>query len=311
MNNASNHASHIADDLTLALGMNPSLSTEELNVIAQHKVEQRNNTPQADFFNLSPNQVSNWLYAPFNALMAVTMNTPTTLTTSPVMRYLTLIIEQAMQQGGSFKATTKGNLPAKLVTQATDLLPEFAVAKYNTEISISEFAGSNEDKFNALHYTRILAEIAGIIYLRSGRFHVKKTAQKQYQNQGIAAFFLPMLEAATTQYNWGYFDAFQNNVDLRTFWVFALWRLQSHCSIEQLTEDLITAFPDLLNQFESNYYSDPKQQLSNLIESRFINRFLVFWGFITVDPKRVNNGQPINIKSDIQPLLGQTFKFLI
>ncbi|MDT8406590.1 MAG: hypothetical protein RQ715_05010 [Methylococcales bacterium] len=51
----------------------------------------------------------------------------------------------------------------KLVKQASELLPEFA--------------GSNEDKFNALHYTRVLADISGIIYRRSGRYHVKKLAQ--------------------------------------------------------------------------------------------------------------------------------------
>jgi len=48
--------------------------------------------------------------------------------------------------------------------------------------------GSNEDKLNALHYTRVLAEISSIIYRRSGRYHVKKSAQKQYQTLGIQAF---------------------------------------------------------------------------------------------------------------------------
>ena len=56
---------------------------------------------------------------------------------------------------------------------------------------------------------RLLAEIAGIIYLRSGRFHVKKAAQKQYQRHGLNAFFLPMLEAAVTGYNWGYLDSWR------------------------------------------------------------------------------------------------------
>lgn len=88
------------------------------------------------------------------------------------MRYLELILEDAMVQGGFIKATGKGNLPAKLVKQATELLPEFAVARCETEPSICEFAGSNEDKFNALRYTRILAELAGILCLKSGRIHV-------------------------------------------------------------------------------------------------------------------------------------------
>lgn len=50
-----------------------------------------------------------------------------------------------------------------------------------------------EDKFNALHFTRILAEVAGIIDCKAGHFQVKKTVQEQYQTQGIRAFFLPML----------------------------------------------------------------------------------------------------------------------
>ncbi|WP_202945279.1 hypothetical protein [Hahella chejuensis] len=125
-----------------------------------------------------------------------------------MMRYLALIIDEAMAQEGALKATSKGNLPAKLVKQTSELLPEFSVAQFERDISISEFAGSNEDKFNALHYTRVPAEISGIIYRRSGRYHVKRAAQKQYQALGIQAFFKPMLEAAISKYNWGYLDGF-------------------------------------------------------------------------------------------------------
>jgi len=81
-----------------------------------------------------------------------------------------------------------------------------------------------------LHYTRVLAEISGIIYRKSGRFHIKKAAQKQYQTHGVKAFFLAMLEAVASKYNWGYLDGWENDVELRTFWLFMLWRLQSQWS---------------------------------------------------------------------------------
>ena len=170
------------------MAMNPNLSLDELNAALQHKVQDRNNQPHPDFCGVTPTQMANWLYAPFDQLQWVTISTPDSLSASPVMRYLALILDDAMAQEGSFKATTKGNLPTKLVKQASELLPEFAVAQFERNISISEFAGSNEDKFNALHYTRVLAEISGIIYRRSGRYHVKKSAQKQYQVLGIQAF---------------------------------------------------------------------------------------------------------------------------
>ena len=227
----------------------------------------------------------------------------------PVMRYLALILDEAMSKDGSFKATAKGNLPAKLVKKASALLPEFAVAKFDVSISINEFGGSSEDKFNALHYTRILAEIAGIIYLKSGCSHVKKAAQKQYQIHGLNAFFLPMLEAAVTGYNWGYLDAWDDHLNLRTFWVFMLWRLQSHASIEKLTEEMCVAFPDFLNQFPIDKYFSSKEQLAMLIETRFVERFLQFWGFVTVSPRSMLDNEKVPRTVDLQQLLNQTFKF--
>ena len=176
MDSLSKQSAELVDDLAQAVAMNPNLSLDELNLVAQHKVQERNNRPHAELCGLTPNQMQNWLYGPFNQWTGVTMTTPDDLSRSPVMRYLALILDEAMQQEGSFKATSKGNLPLKLVKQASALLPEFAISKFDIPVSINSFAGVNEDKFVALHYTRILAEIAGIIYLKSGRFHVKSGA---------------------------------------------------------------------------------------------------------------------------------------
>lgn len=311
MDTVSKQHAQVCDDVEAMLAMNPDLSLDELNAALQHKVQDSNDQPHPDFCGMTPTQMANWLYAPFDELQWVTITTPDDLSASPVMGYLTLIVDEAMEHEGSFKATSKGNLPAKLVKQASELLPEFAVSQFSRNISISEFAGSNEDKFNALHYTRVLAEIAGIIYRRSGRYHVKKSAQKQYQTLGIQAFFKPMLEAAISKYNWGYLDGFEYGVDLRTFWLFMLWRIQSHNSVDQLIEEVMTAFPDLLLAFSSNDYFSPERNLSMLIASRFIERFLQFWGFIIIDPRRYLNGEPVARIVKVQPLLKQTFQFTI
>ncbi|MBA0217770.1 SEC-C domain-containing protein [Pectobacterium brasiliense] len=311
MNSVSQQHSQLLDDVQAMLAMNPNLSLDELNAALQHKVLDRNNQPHPDFCGVTPRQMANWLYAPFDELQWVTINTPDCLSASPVMRYLALILDEAMAQDGSFKATSKGNLPTKLVKQASGLLPEFAVAQFEYDKSISEFAGSNEDKFNALHYTRVLAEISGIIYQRSGRYHVKKSAQKQYQTLGVQAFFKPMLETAINKYHWGYLDRFEFDVDLRTFWLFMLWRIQRHHSVDQLVKEVMTAFPDLLLAFPTDGYFSPKRSLNMLIESRFIERFLQFWGFVTVDPKRYISAEPVARMVQVQPLLKQTFQFTI
>ncbi|MFK4754791.1 YecA family protein [Oceanobacter antarcticus] len=311
MDNVSKQHAQVFDGVEAMLAMNPDLTPDELDVALQHKVQDRNNQPHPDFCGVTPTQMANWLYASFDELQWVTISTPDDLSASPVMRYLALILDESMENNGSFKATSKGNLPAKLVKQASELLPGFAVSQFPINISISEFAGSNEDKFNALHYTRVLAEISGIIYRRSGRYHVKKSAQKQYQAQGIQAFFKLMLEAAIRKYNWGYLDGFEQDVDLRTFWLFMLWRIQSHKSVDDLIEEVVTAFPDVLLAFSSDDYVSPERNLSALIESRFIERFLQFWGFIIIDPRRYLKGEPVARMVQVQPLLKQTFQFTI
>lgn len=311
MDGFSKQHAQVFDDVEAMLAMSPNLSFDELNAVLQQKMQDRNHQPHPDFCGLSPMQMSNWLYAPFNELQEVSISTPDDLSNSPVMRYLALILDEAMAQEGSVKATSKGNLPAKLAKQASELLPEFSVARFERDISISEFAGSNEDKFNALHYTRVLAEISGIIYRRSGRYHVKKLAQKQYQALGIQAFFKPMLEAAISKYNWGYLDGFEDDVDLRTFWLFMLWRIQSHHSVDQLVKEMMTAFPDVLQAFSIDDYLSPARRLSMLIESRFVKRFLQFWGFVAMDPIRYINAEPVARVVEVQPLLKQTFQFTI
>jgi hypothetical protein len=311
MDTVSKQRAEVIDDLEQVIAMNPNLSLDEINAVAGHRMSELNNQPIADFCDLSPMQMANWLYSPLNELAWVTTSVPDDLSSSPVMRYLALILDEAMQNEGSFKATAKGNLPAKLVKQASALLPEFSVAQFKTVPSISDFSGSNEDKFNALHYARVLAEISGIIYRRSGRYHVKKSAQKQYQVHGVNAFFLPMLEAATHHYNWGYLDSWEHNVDLSTFWVFMLWRLQSHGCVDQLIEEVATAFPDLLLEFSSEEYFSPAMMLSMLIESRFIHRFLQFWGFVTATPTPIFAKEHVLRKVEILPLLKQTFQFAV
>ena len=309
MNSSSKQQGAVIDDIQQIALMNPNLSLEDLNIVAQQKIETANNSAHSDFCGLSPAQMHNWLYAPFYTLKGVTIDTPDDVKSCPVMRYLSIILDEAIQNSGAFKATSKGNLPTKIVKQACELLPEFAIAQFEQDISISEYAGSNEDKFNALHYTRILAEITGIIHLRNGRYYLEQSAQAQYQEQGIQAFFMPMLETATTQYNWAYFDAWEEDIDLRTFWLFMLWRLQTHTSLEQLRDEVITAFPDLLEKCPSSEYLSPTQLLESLISSRFIRRFLEFWGFITLDPRHYIDRKKIHRKANIQPLMKHTFRF--
>ncbi|MFO1367389.1 MAG: hypothetical protein U1F46_00220 [Marinagarivorans sp.] len=262
--------------------MNPNLNLEEINALMGHKMNERNNRPIADFCGLSPTQMMNWTHAPFDELSGVKITTPADLRICPVMRYLDLMIQEAVQQGGSFKATARGNLPAQLVKQASALLPEFAIAAYEQEISISDFAGNKEDNVRALHYTRVLAEITGILTAKDGRFWLSHAAQTQYQANGINGFFKPMLDAAVNQFDWDYLDGIEQDIDLRNFWLFMLWRVHSHGSLKKMFKEVSIAFPALLAQLAAAGEEEPDWLLPIIINTRFVDRFFSIGGLLSM-----------------------------
>jgi hypothetical protein len=301
----------VLEEIKLIAAANPQLSIDELNIVLQHRVQARNARSLTDFCGLAPNQMANWLYSPIEQLDGVTVAVPHDLSGSPVMSYLQLILNEAMQNGGAFKSTSKGNLPIRLVRQASALLPSFAVSEHHYHISISEFAGATEDKFNALHYTRILAELGGILYRSKGQFRVKKAEQKRYERHGVQAFFIPMLKAATDRYNWAYMDGWEVGSDLRLIWLFMVWRLHSHGDVERLVGEVIRAFPALVPQTARGDDEASSELLSRIIESRFLGRFLEFWGFVVVNPRRIIEGAIQAPQVKVLPLMSQVFQFQI
>jgi hypothetical protein len=311
LDGAAKQSAEIADELAQSIAMNPNLSMDEVNVLLAHKMAERNNRPLDEFCGLSPTQMMNWLHAPLSELSWVTINTPADLTACPVIRYLQLMMQEAIQQGGSIKATARGNLPANLVKQASALLPEFAIAQYEKEISISDYAGNNEDNFRALHYTRVLAEIAGFFTFQNGRFWLTEAAHEQYLAGGINSFFRPMLEAAVSQFNWGYLDGWESQINLRTFWLFMLWRVYSHGSLLKMFKEMATAFPDLLAQMAAEGEDSPERMLPIMIHLRFVKRFLQYWGFVVHNPYGWYKATEETEECQVLPLLKQTFIFAV
>lgn len=257
-----------------------------------------------------PEQMHTWLNGRWNAWQGVEFSTPEDLSGSPVMRYLEVLLANMLEAGGSIKLTTKGNLPLQIVQQCNALAEQLSCLGERVHITISEYQGRNEDDFNALHYTRVLAELAGILYPRSGRLHFKKAAQKKFQQQGVAGFYADMLDTATRQYNWGYLDGFPEGYPLRELWLFMLWRLQSHQSIEQLADDVKAVIGTTLKQMPAPDYGSRHQELLQVISTRFVWRFLGFFGLV----KQLKGGgysgtgwKPI----EFTPLMAASFRFSV
>lgn len=109
MDSNAKQRNEFVEELEHKLAMNPDLSLDELNLIAEQLANDRNSLAINAFCGLSPNQIQNWLYAPVANLTGVTISTPADFSDSPVMRYLELIIDTAMEKDGlgtNFKSTS-------------------------------------------------------------------------------------------------------------------------------------------------------------------------------------------------------------
>lgn len=64
MDSNAKQRNEFVEELEHKLAMNPDLSLDELNLIAERLANNRNSLAMDDFCGLSPNQIQNWLYAP-------------------------------------------------------------------------------------------------------------------------------------------------------------------------------------------------------------------------------------------------------
>jgi hypothetical protein len=307
----SSHPPHLqevfADLQQLALS-NPGLSREDFEIVMASRMRAQNSKPSADLCGLSPEQMHNWLYAPWNSWQGVNFSTPADVSGSPVMRYLEILLDNLLEEGGSIKLTPKGNLPVRIVQQCADIAEQLPSVGNLHPVSISEYRGRNEDDFNALHYTRLVAQEAGVLYQRSGRLHARKDAQKKYRQQGIGGFYADMLESAVSRYNWGYMDLYSDQLALQELWLFMLWRLHSHGCIQQLGQELAIVIKPVLDQLPQPEYSSKEEQLTNIVSIRFVWRFLGFFGLVRHLEGR-SSPREDREKVEFTPLMAASFTF--
>lgn len=287
---------------------NPRLSMDDVEGLVNARMQSFNQQGLPHLCGLSPEQMHNWEGAAWGQWQNVSFNTPADLSSSPVMRFLEVLLQEMLENNGSIKLTSKGNLPMRVVQQCVQIASSMPVLEGSVHISISEFKGRNEDDYNALHYTRVLAEIAGILYKRSGRLHFKKDALKAYQKQGLAAFYGQLLDAATSRYNWGYLDGYTTELQLQRIWLFMLWRLQGHCSIQQLADEVEVLFEPMLQRMPVPEYNSWNKELRSMIFTRFVVRFLGYFGLVRAREKDYMwDGSADAV--EFTPLMTQSFRF--
>ena len=248
-------------------------SIEDLNAIAAKISLQSNQRPLDEFMGLSPEQMSCFLYQPFDSPALVTFNTEQI----PEAHILTLFESLASAIGTSgLKATAKGNLPLNLCKTL------FEDCTWDTFYGIRNIR--SEVDFDGLHCTRLTAELAKLIVRRKGQFQLTALGRKLIEPANRGKLYFTLLKAYTQEFNWGYRDGCPDAEIIQTGFLFTLYLIAIYGEKSRPSADyesaFITAFPMLLEQIKNK---EPTYEANRCYSLRALKRFAYFFGLLDLE----------------------------
>jgi hypothetical protein len=270
-------AQDISDAIARAETERPFESIEEVNAFARALVGERNRAALADFCGLSPMQMGNLLYAPFDSPQTVRFSGDTAPGREVEILGIFLTLAESIGETG-LKATATGNLPLKLCKTVGQQLRESAPQRRSSYI-----AGiRSEMDVEPLHCTRLVAQQAGLIRKYRGHFVLTKRCKDLLARQDEGGIYLELFKAYTTQFNWAYRDGYPEANILQHAFLFTLFLLASYGGErrpQRFYEDrFLTAFPMVVEMFAETAYSPAESSARHCYVLRALERFAAVFG---------------------------------
>lgn len=273
------------ESLKEALAGQDFATIEQAQAFADAHVRQANASPLDEFDGLSPAQMSDILYQPFESApwlrFADTLSMPAK---APVMTLFERLTSALATQ--NLKATAKGNLPRAFCRAAAQAYDEGGGRD-----PLARFERVNkEEDFYDLHVTRIVAQSAGLIRKYKGHFVLSKKCQTLLDRAGHAGTYPLLLRAHATRFNWAYGDGYPELGFIQQAFAFTLYMLARHGDTPRsrhFYEDaFLNAFPMLVDEIEPSPYTDSDTLVRRCYSLRTLERFVDFFGLARLTPTK-------------------------
>lgn len=241
-----------------------------------------NNCPVENFLGLTPNEVNYLLYHTFGDRSPIQFSNDlddNTLNQIPLFciaeEYLKII-----QRDKQIKLTPLGALPRKVIVEL-----------YDKRILLDEYIESGitklwrEQDCISIANTRFTAELAGLVRKANGKLILTKKGVKLLQNENRIPLFKLFFQTFTEKLMWGSNDLYHDKTVGQLGWAFSMYMLKRFGN-QALTTDFyaekyIKAFPNFITFFKQAY-STPERQCAHCYSTRTFDRFLLWFGFVTV-----------------------------
>ncbi|TVR85531.1 MAG: hypothetical protein EA416_16710 [Trueperaceae bacterium] len=281
----------VNEELAAALSEREFTSEDELQAFVEDFTNRRNTAPVDDFDGLSPEQMQRLLWSPLEPGSPIAVSQVPRVTPPSPLLFLVLDLAQALGDAG-LKATAKGNLPRTYVHEAAARYRDAGWVR--SDLDVPERARGEED-VGDLHVARIVARMAGLITLRSGRWRLTKRYRDTMARHGALGVYGALFEAFVRKYAWNYADLYPEFDIVQRSWGFSLLLLLRYGGEwrppEFYADRFLRAFPLALDEAEDAYADhpwmrDPADAVRDAYTVRALERFAAFLGLVEVERGR-------------------------
>lgn len=283
-------------------------SIEDVNIKIAELQNRQNDGSLAEFHGLSPRQMHQFLYSPFESEELVVF--PDTLESQHVSSRAAFLLTGLLNVIGEdgLKLTVKGNLPRKCIQ-------EIAQAYYQQWPSRYERPGFQmETDFLPLHVTHIVAQLAGLIRKQKGKVLLTAKGRKAMAAGSVKEIYPLFFKAYIDKFDWGYQDRLEDLPFLQTTFLFSLYLLQRYGQNwrpHSFYEDaFVRAFPTLMEEVTPRPWRKPEESLRSCYTLRMLERFANFFGLIDFEE---TNPDPLHPewRLRVTPLLSELVRFSV
>ncbi len=246
-----------------------------------------NYRPVEDYFGLTPIEMEYLLYDTFNKNSPLQYSNDlddNTLNQIPLFRIAEEYLK-ILQRDKQIKLTSLGALPRKVLVELYDkriLLDE------HIEIGITKLW--REQDCISIANARFTAELAGLVRKANGKLALTKKGAKLLHPENRIQLFKLFFQTFTEKFLWSSNDGYPEQNIGQYGWAFSIYLLDRFGDQANLSdfyaEKYSKVFPSYISFFKPSY-STPERQYTHCYGIRTFDRFLLWFGFVTVERQKI------------------------
>lgn len=251
-------------------------SLEEANQKLAVFQNQTNLAGRSDFLGLSPNQIHDLLYSPFQngSFLTIAEGDASEFADVPVVKQALFMLRE-IEKAQGVKLTQMGKLPRALVR---DFWTQFVKSE------VEHWVPNKEEDCRQIVYCRTILEGAGFLKKEKAKILITKKGAAQLKAGVTAEFYRHLFSAVFNKWNWAYGDRYDQLQIIQMAGLFNLFALSKVTETaffpgKTVSQVFLQAFPNAVREV-THFWSPPEEQVRNCFEIRFLERVCVPLGIL-------------------------------